>query len=480
MTVDEEIQREPPSVLIGTVDKIAQLPAKPGYRSLFGLGDHPVDPPDLILQDELHLIDGPLGSMVGLYETAIDHLARHPKYITSTATVRAAGQQVASLYLRPSVAVFPPPGLRASDSFFARIPERHPLDEAGAGRLFLGFFAPGRGPLSPTRDLYASLLGRANALAADPGRTPEGKDRFWTLVGYFNAIRELSSVKSMLDQDIIQKLEEAPGGRTLEQSGIIELSSRLDAAELPALLDRLALAKGQDGAVDAVLATSMFGTGVDVDRLGLMVINGMPKSLSSYIQAAGRVGRARAGLVVTFFRASRPRDLDHYEFFSGIHSGLYRHVEPVTVAPFSPGAMSQGLGPVAVAILRAMAGTDENIPIGLAAQPGRIQDLGTPARQALSELMERRAQGQPQDRRPPEGRARDICLSILDRWEAFARQDPDLRYQFQNPPRGEEALPRVVLGGDAHFRHPQLAVIQSTPTSLRGVEATSRFQERKR
>lgn len=105
----------------------------------------PIRPPDLIIQDEFHLISGPLGTMVGLYETAVDELCSwtlddknvKPKVIASTATVRKAKEQVNSVFMR-QVAVFPPHGLDVEDNFFSvqrAIKEKY-------GRRYLGVCSP--------------------------------------------------------------------------------------------------------------------------------------------------------------------------------------------------------------------------------------------------------------------------------------------------------------------------------------------------
>jgi hypothetical protein len=539
-TVDEQVYHHCPSVVIATVDKFARLAFEQRAASLFGNVDRynehlgyyrawcppkgpsalpqqaqqdaavgsnvsigRFSPPDLILQDELHLIEGPLGSMVGLYETAIETLAttqggdgepRRPKYIASTATVRRASDQVQSLFLR-DLQVFPAPGLTADDSFFARLMPAHPVESWRTGRLHVGICAPGRGAQTPTVRIWSRLLQHvAERLAA--GVTPAELDRFWTLVGYFNAIRELASAVALSRQDIIQRITTiSPVPRQLEETEPLELSSRADSLSLPGMLDQLSVPLGAQGqAINAVVATSMFGTGVDVDRLGLMVVHGQPKTTSSYIQATGRVGRSGGGLVVTFYRASRPRDLNHYEFFVAYHAAVYRHVEPVTVNPFSPRARDRALGPVAVAILRQAAeifapGTG---PIAVdgrwrlqerlkaaGAWASRAHEMATARNDAevsaLPRIFEARAQQQPGLRRPALSDVQDHASSELDRWQQLAsRVRTRLLYHeasLINPPSHP-----VVLGDLAHTIAGLGEAYEDAPNSLREVEATTTFR----
>ena len=169
-TVDAQIYRYLPSFVISTVDKFARLPFEPYSAALFGNVDSydsclgyfraeigpdsnmdglgyridtkPFLPPSLIIQDELHLIEGPLGSMTGLYETAIDILAttgdgKRPKYIASTATIKDAENQVKSLFDR-KFALFPSPGITIDDSYFNSFKESTTDNENEPGRLYSG------------------------------------------------------------------------------------------------------------------------------------------------------------------------------------------------------------------------------------------------------------------------------------------------------------------------------------------------------
>lgn len=534
-TVDDQLYHRCPSLVIATVDKFARLAFEPKAASLFGYVDHyhsrwgyyregsppswgalptayrphppdfakgkvlnvpvqPFAPPDLILQDELHLIEGPLGSMVGLYETAVDLLCQRqqnnqtivPKYVASTATVRQAESQVQALFNR-RLAQFPPSAISADDRFFAVDHEVHPLDSQRPGRLYVAVCAPGKGAQTPIVRIWSSLL--QNVYQRWQQNQEPDLDRFWTLVGYFNAIRELAGALSLYRQDIPERMDFRAGNnaRPVPEDRRIELSSRRSSLELPGLLKRLE-ANAPD-ALDAALATSMFGTGVDVDRLGLMVVHGQPKTTASYIQATGRVGRQGGGLIVSFFRASRPRDLDHFEFFTGYHRALYRHVEPITVAPFSPRARERGLGPLAVILLRQA----QEIAGNAVSDEWRVQQRLSGAYYSLADrmatrrndpevdiipdLIEQRASQQPAGRRPAANAASIEAGSELDRWASLARQHPGADIFVYYEPTLFRPPARHVVLGDAHHRFQGFdEAYENAPQSLREVEETTGFK----
>ena len=539
-TVDEQVYARCPPMVVATVDKFARLAFEPKAGTLFGNVDAhndrtgffrlwappaepgagslprqarqepesgksvPVDrfrPPDLILQDELHLIEGPLGSMVGLYETAVEALGTEagngrltrPKYIASTATVREAESQVAALYLR-RLDVFPPSGLSIADSFFSSGSPAHPLDEDRAGRLYLGLCAPGRGAQTPIVRSWTQLLQHvADALRESPPPEPSALDPFWTLVAYFNAIRELAGSIALANQDIRQRLGNFAHPRELATK--VELSSRVDSQKLPGLLDQLAqpIGSGRD-AVDLVFTTSMFGTGVDVDRLGLMFVAGQPKTTASYIQATGRVGRRSGGLVVTFLRAARPRDLNHYEYFVGYHHSIYRFVEPITVNPFSPRARDRALGPVSVAILRNASDVPDGnrlIPVrGRWRQQQRLEGRRWASEademaqrrnedevEAIPRLFEERARRQPPRRRPQDDEVDRHAASELDRWQQLAQAHGD-DLLYAEPSVTQSPSHHVVLGDLAHLVADLEVAYENAPNSLREVEETTTFRGR--
>lgn len=489
LTVDEQLYRWLPSMVIATVDKFARLPFEPEASALFGnvrwfeplrgyyrdpqtrspVQVVPPDPPDLVLQDELHLIEGPLGSLAGLYETAVDFLCQNRgspvKYVASTATVREASSQVHSLFSR-DLRVFPPYGLYAGDRFFVQVlHEPHPLEEENPGQLYAGICAPGRGPLTPAYRIWACLLHESFLRRQDPGG-----DYFWTLVGYFNAIRELAGAVALYRQDIPQRIRDIAGkqARSIPDERAVELSSRISSTRLPALLE--SLGRKDFGAPDALFATSMFGTGVDIPRLSLMVVHGQPKTTSAYIQATGRVGRRYGALVVTFLRASRPRDLSHYEFFCGYHRQLHRHVEPVTVMPFSPGSLDLALGPVMVALLRHW--RDPSCPWHKDDMAARMRTQRyAPEIESILYLIGKRASEQPSGRARDPDEIRRLAASGLDRWKHIADQQKDnliyVEYAIDRWPKKP-----VVLGDAAHARAGLAVVFENAPQSMREVEDT--------
>lgn len=298
-------------------------------------------------------------------------------------------------------------------------------------------------------------------------------------MGYFNAIRELAGALTLYRQDIPERLSHiaSMSGTTARDPGEeVELSSRRDSTELPGLLT--SLAKPLPDARDIVLSTSMFGTGVDIDRLGLMIVNGQPKTTSSYIQATGRVGRSQGGLVVTFFRASRPRDLDHFEFFTGYHRAIYRYVEPITVTPFAARARERALGPVTVALLRqAQQVRGVLVSQNWAARnnANRMQSLrhSSAELQVINQVINERSQAQTETRRPPIDEVDREVRAGLDLWQEVADRQTGLVYEeyaIEKDPTSP-----VVLGDEQHQERNFTVVFRNSPQSLRDVEGMTRF-----
>jgi hypothetical protein len=515
MTVEEQVFSRLPTLLVATVDKFARPPFKPSASAIFGniefyhciygyyrqyetpLGldveghpspagtanhqnfvrlPHSLESPNLIIQDELHLIEGPLGSLVGIYETAIDFLCSQSqnkpiKYIASTATIRRAKEQINAVFLR-ELQLFPPHGLSSNDRFFISDQEVHPAQTSFRGRLYVGICAPGRGPMTPLRNIYARLLQTVGDQKNNPA-----VDNFWTLTGYFNAVRELAGARALYRQDIPQRVSRIASGeqRILDDENALELSSRTPSTDLPAILD--ILSRSVPNAADCLFSTSMFGTGVDISRISLMVVNGQPKTTSAYIQSTGRVGRSKGALVVTFLRASRPRDLSHYEFFTGYHRQLHRYVEPITTNPFAPGVLERTIGPLCVFLLRNMQNTTVQWHLSDTACCMNKRRTNAPEIDKITKLIALRGANQQKlivDQEIVYSEIIRIVERKLDHWQSIAANNPNLKYV-------EYAIGRlptfpVVLGDYQHYHAGLGVVYQNAPSSLRDIEETTGFQ----
>lgn len=346
-TVDEDIYRRRPTLVLGTVDKFAQVVRKSEVNTLFSVASG--RPPDLVIQDELHLISGPLGTIAGLYETIIDGLFSRggvgPKVIGSTATIRRASEQVRALFDR-DICQFPPPGITSTDSGFAF----EDPDER-KGRLYAGVTTAGRSAKFSLQAVAASLLQSGEAAFSDDAT----RDPYWTLVNYFNSLRELGGALVLMQDDVRDAVELYARVRSenpRQVKAVEELTSRRTQEEILEMLDALQTPAGADGVLDAVLASNMLSVGVDVPRLGLMLVNGQPKGIAEYIQATSRVGRRHPGLVVTLLNNGKPRDRSHFETFRTWHETLYRDVEATSVTPFASRARDRALHAVLVGLVR--------------------------------------------------------------------------------------------------------------------------------
>jgi len=466
--VDEAIYNDPPTMLIGTVDKFAMLPWRPKARSLFGL-DHGFSPPDLIIQDELHLISGPLGSMVAHYETAIEALCRAttmnhgPKIIASTATISRANEQIAALYNGRKGFLFPPQGLEVGDSFFGR------ENSDAQGRCYLGVFASAL-PSHVTAQIRVlsvllqsvKSLGVTEAASIDP---------FWTLMVYFNSIRELGHAATLIRADIReymnamwdrQGLTKDVGPEMTKQRRFInrdlELTSRIQSNRIPEILAELfnSLKPDQDyGAVDVCLATNMIQVGLDVPRLSLMAVVGQPKTTSEYIQASSRVGRRVPGLVVTIYNPARPRDRSHYEHFRAYHQSIYQYVEPTSITPFARPVIERALHAVAIALIRMLGGE------ALYERPN-----APPPDDAIVERVKSIILDRVTNVDEPE---REAAIKRLDQIVQEWRRVPPSKYGGFDPPDIEEPL----MYPSGTERNPRWSIRPlATPSSMRNVDAT--------
>lgn len=455
-TVDDDIYRERPTLVIGTIDKFAQITTNRKVADLFSFGTE--QSPDLIIQDELHLISGPLGTIAGLYETAFDWLLRkgncRPKVIGSTATIRRAADQVRALFDRHSCQ-FPPPGLDHDDSGFAvRDPSKHP-------RMYLGVTTAGRSAKFTLQATAGSLLQSAGDTV---GLSHADRDGYSTLLAYFNSLRELGgAIVQMLDDvpDSMRLYADQRGESSRVNSPPRELTSRVSQKEIIEILSELRTPAGQQGAIDVVLATNMVSVGVDVSRLGLMVMNGQPKTRSEYIQATSRVGRsAFPGLVVAVLNAAKPRDRSHFETFFGWHSTLYRDVEATSVTPFASRARDRALHAALVAMVRHLDPSMQEGP--------RLQDAPDSLLAAVVGEIERRVLA-------IDPREKDACAVEIDElmgnWEA---RSPTY---YVNPMNINRSL---LVSADLNARRRATGRLPPdawpTMNNMRSVEATTPFR----
>jgi superfamily II DNA or RNA helicase len=365
--IDEELYRNPPTLLFGTVDKFAMLPWDGRTGAFFAIGT--VNrAPELIIQDELHLISGALGTIVGLYETAIDSICSRkgvrPKIIASTATIRRAKEQCSVLYNR-EVIQFPAPGLNANDSFFAR-EANISYNDGVFGRMYVGIMPSGKTKAMTEIRIMAVLLQRIYMMELPD----EVKDKMWTLTIYFNSLKDLGKAKTLVEDDVKDFIIRIANRMFTARRLIIsadELTSRVTTTELNETLDRLEkLEYSQKNIVNKryasniLLATNMISVGIDVARLNVMLMVGQPKLTSEYIQASSRIGRSFPGVVFMQYDATKSRDRSHYERFRAYHESFYRFVEPTGATPFSKPARERALHAVLAAIIRHKAGLSED------------------------------------------------------------------------------------------------------------------------
>ena len=467
VAVDEPLYRRVPCFVISTLDKFAALPWIAEAGSMFGkVNKHPLTglplqggllPPDLIIQDELHLISGPLGTVAGLYESAIERLCWRkigdkvilPKIVASTATVRRADKQIRALFGRKESMVFPPPGPDRRDSFFAKTVTA----AESPARLYLGLSVQGRNQKVMLMRVSNALMAAAQKVydqlpinvdtrgmskeqkerALDEAGLKHPADPYMTLLSYYNSLKELGGSRRIFEDEVYDRIRQySERDRLVPRIGLfanrqnrepMELTSRVSTSNVAETKRRLDKPHNSNESLDLALATNMISVGLDISRLGLLVVMGQPKTSAEYIQATSRVGRedTKPGLVVTILNAHRPRDRSHYERFSNFHATFYRSVEASSVTPFSPRALDRALAGALVGLCR------HAVP--MLTPPKGAQQIES-AQSQLDEfalyLGERAAEHLAEfnnaDREAIREHVRQLARSLISDWHAIALQ----------------------------------------------------------
>lgn len=471
--IDDDIYSEQPTLLLSTIDKFARLAWEEDAISIFGNGI--CSPPELIIQDELHLISGPLGSLAGIYEIGVEYLCsqngRYPKVIASTATVKNAAEQIKNLYNK-QMFQFPPSGIDFSDSFFAI----KATDEERPARTYLGLCETGGSLADLMIRVYANLI-FIRALFIKQNRADEVVDQFSTIIGYFNAIRDLGSTDNIINDRIftyIRTLIKIKFKDDSEDIGLIledvrmgthdELTSRKTSKEVKETLSNLELRYNEYGSYTYVLASNMLSVGIDINRLGIMTMYNQPKTNAEYIQATSRVGRQNPGIVLALYNGSRSRDKSHYEQFGFYHKSFYQYVEATSVTPFSARAIEKAIHCVLIIMLRlsepTLSGNEAAVNFSSnAAYTDKVKNF----------ILDRVKEIHPES----VDVAREWISHIIERWDELAKENPDtLVYYKRNTAGFCNLLMPSEQGATIDF--------PTTLNSLRNVDSSSNvfIQER--
>lgn len=376
--IDEQLYRNPPTLLFATVDKFAQLTNKNSGK-LFGIGTKNRKP-DLIIQDELHLISGPLGSIVGMFESLVeelcterdqnDNITRKPKIIASTATTRNTTELVKQLYAR-NVFTFPVSGVRYSNNFFSRL-----LDKNNSKRLYSGLIPTGHTVSElELRTISAFLVAKERLILQElidhkidlsnkedvilflfkDKSLLEELDNYWSLVVYYKDKKSLGRTNSRISQEIKANVDDMKKYTYhIPQLDFVlnyfylrtnELTGRQESRLIRQLLNEASARTKinyEDGKLpnitsklDIIQATNMISVGIDIPRWNIMVMMGHPMTTSEYIQSSSRVGRSKDGLVINILSPARTRELSLFENYEAYHQVFYKYVEPLSVTTFT-------------------------------------------------------------------------------------------------------------------------------------------------
>lgn len=432
---DEDIYKYPPTLLFGTVDKFAALANKVATdsqgrnqdsRRLLGKGYH-YDriPPELIIQDELHLLLGPLGSAVGLFEKSVDELCTYrsgstlirPKVITSTATTRNTDKQIFALFDR-RCEIFPKQGVTCDDAFFSfykRRPDQ--VTDYASNRRYIGLLPVGKTQVWMQLRLASICLAHRvkfmlerftyEEMFTDAPAYAEFKkafDYYHTVLTYFNSLKEVGKTQSQLthylpgDLSLVIKntLPWNLLNRIIKRTDEIrdsELTGRLSGEEvksnLSAIENNWELTKAKIPP-ELVIATNMISVGIDVSRFNTMLINSMPRNTAEYIQASSRVARDKEGIVFTVHHPFRSRDISHYQRFREFHEKFYSYVEPISVTPFANKALDRYFAMYLAVIIRHNGSLDLlNNDDANAIDMQKVQAVKQQVTAAMRELYER-------------------------------------------------------------------------------------------
>lgn len=370
--VDEQLYKKPPTFLIGTIDKFVQLTWIPEARSLFGIdnqGNRKFSPPNIIIQDEFHLISGPLGTLTGMYEVLIDELTTDrrnnrkisAKIVAATATIKDYKEQVKAIFGKTEnqSQLFPPSGYDINDNFFSTVQVDEKTGIRVPGRKYVGVFTTTQGKLQTQVQTLSSLIAKTNNL-------PENeRDPYWTILSFYNTIRDIGMAITLTELDIPNKLHhdylhfgyDLEVSRKIKNNKVKELTSRLESGQVSKALEDLKIpySTQNNEAFDICLASNIIEVGIDINRLSLMTIVGQPKTTSQYIQVSGRVGRRtneRPGLVIVLYNPQNSNDKSHFEHFNEYHQKLYGEVEVNSVTPFSDFSIERGFPAALIGYMR--------------------------------------------------------------------------------------------------------------------------------
>ncbi|MDA7990360.1 MAG: hypothetical protein MPK30_04570 [Gammaproteobacteria bacterium] len=501
VTVDSDVYTRCPSMIVATVDKFARMPFKDSVANIFGrprkrcelhgfrhtekincnseerhtsLGGKKISdvldafPPDLIIQDELHLITGPLGTMVGLYETAVDFLTRDRhgkrlKVIAATATAKGSSDQIRRIFNIKKTQVFPPPGINYDDSFFWWENADKP------GRAFIGVSFSDKSVKFALAKLYGILLQKPQIDLDSKKITKEMLDPYWTVIGYYNSIRELGGSNRLVEDDVENNMgfiakviykNSKKRDLGMPGAGIEELTGRKTQKEINMIRDKLEKSLESNDAISILLATNMISVGIDIDRLALMTIVGQPKSITEYIQTSGRIGRRdnSPGCVFVLLNPYKARDLSHYENFNGFHTSMQKQIELTTLSPFSISACNRGLHSVLIAMIRL---TKKTLSAKMAAGNFTIEN----GREATEFILDRyKSIEQVDEDSNAYGNFRDQLRVIQEEWAKFIKKHGDVYYDKR------DGDPSLMVGFSSQAYQSRDEFPLSTPDSLRDVE----------